>query len=97
MLVKELQRLIRSLDQVNSPYMLDASFQVATQETLARNQEELQKEINGLTMRSLRKRQKQKYWKIWKPQSYAYEMENMSKSSNNYSDNRKKKKKICRR
>ena len=46
-------------------------------------------------MRSLSKRLKQKYWKIWKPQSYAYEMENRSKSSNNYSDNRKKKKDIC--
>ena len=32
-----------------------------------------------------------------KPQSYAYERENRSKSSNSYSDNRKKKKNICRR
>ena len=32
-----------------------------------------------------------------KPQSYAYEMENSLKSSNIYSDNRKKKKNICRR
>ena len=44
-LIEELQRLIHSLDQVNNPYMLDASFYVATQETLSRNQEELQKEI----------------------------------------------------
>ena len=52
-LVEELQRLIRSQDQVNSPYMLDASFQVATQETLARDQEELQKEIkfNNATLK----------------------------------------------
>ena len=52
-LVKELQRLIRSLDQVNNHYMLDASFYVATQETLARNQEELQKEIkfNNATLK----------------------------------------------
>ena len=32
-----------------------------------------------------------------KPQSHAYEMENWSKSSNSYYDNRKKKKNICRR
>ena len=32
-----------------------------------------------------------------KPQSYAYEMENRSKSSNSYADNRKKKKNICHR
>ena len=44
-LIEVLQRLIRSLDQVNSPYILDASFQVSTQEILVRNQEELQKEI----------------------------------------------------
>ena len=31
-----------------------------------------------------------------KPQSYSYEMENISKSSNSYVDNRKKKKNICR-
>ena len=30
-----------------------------------------------------------------KPQSYAYEMENRSKSSNTYADNQKKKKNIC--
>ena len=30
-----------------------------------------------------------------KPQSYAYEMENRSNSSNSYADNRKKKKNIC--
>ena len=52
-LVEELQRLICSIDQVNSRYMLDASFQVATQETLARDQEELQKEIkfNNATLK----------------------------------------------
>ena len=32
-----------------------------------------------------------------KPQSYSYEMENRSKSSNSYADNRKKKKNICHR
>ena len=32
-----------------------------------------------------------------KPQSYANEIKNRSKSSNNYSDNRKKKKNTCRR
>ena len=42
-LIEVLQRLIPSLDQVNSPDMLDASFHVATQEELARNQEELKK------------------------------------------------------
>ena len=40
-----LQRLMPMTDQVNSPNMLDASFHVATQETLARDQEDLQKEI----------------------------------------------------
>ena len=42
-LIEVLQILIPSLDQVSSPDMLDASFHVATQETLAKNQEELQK------------------------------------------------------
>ena len=41
-----LQRLVPSPDQVSNPDMVDASFHVATQETLAKNQEELQKEIN---------------------------------------------------
>ena len=45
-LIEMLQRLIPSLDQVSSPDMLDASFHVATQETLAKNQEDLRKEIN---------------------------------------------------
>ena len=40
-----LQRIIPSLGQVSSPDMRDASFHVSTQETLAKNQEELQKEI----------------------------------------------------
>ena len=44
-LIKMLQKLIPSPSQVSSPDMLDASFHVATQETLAKNQEELQKEI----------------------------------------------------
>ena len=44
-LIEVLQRLIPSPDQASSPNMLDASFHVATQETIARNQEELQKEI----------------------------------------------------
>ena len=44
-LIEVLQRLIPSPDQVSSPDMLDASFDVATQETLAKNQEEFKKEI----------------------------------------------------
>ena len=35
-----------STNQINSLDMLDASFHVSTQETLAKNQEDLQKEIN---------------------------------------------------
>ena len=52
-LIEMLQRLIPSPDQVNSPDMLDASFHVSTQETLANNQEELQKEIkiNNATLK----------------------------------------------
>ena len=52
-LIEMLQRLIPSPDQVSSPDMLDASFHVATQETLAKNQEELQKEIkiNNATLK----------------------------------------------
>ena len=42
-LIEMLQRLIPSPDQVSSPDMLDALFHVATQEPLAKNQEELQK------------------------------------------------------
>ena len=40
-----LQILIPSPDQVSSPDMLDASFHVATHETLAKNQEDLQNEM----------------------------------------------------
>ena len=43
-LIEVLQRLIPSSDQVSSPNMLDASFHVATQETLTKNQEELRKQ-----------------------------------------------------
>ena len=52
-LIKVLQRLIPSPDQVNNPKMLDASFHVATQETLAKNQGYLQKEIkiNNATLK----------------------------------------------
>ena len=42
-LIEMLQWLIPSPDQVSSPDMLDASFHVSTQETLAKNQAELQK------------------------------------------------------
>ena len=42
-LIKMLQRLIPNLGQVSSPHMLDASFHVATQETLIKNQEEWKK------------------------------------------------------
>ena len=45
-LIEMLQRLIPSPGQVSGPHMLDASFHVATQETLVKNQEDLQKEIN---------------------------------------------------
>ena len=41
-----LQRLMSKTDQVNSPDMLEASVHISTQEALAHNQEELQKEIN---------------------------------------------------
>ena len=44
-LIEMLQKLIPSPSQVSNPDMLDASFHVATQETLAKNQEELKKEI----------------------------------------------------
>ena len=52
-LIEMLQRFIPSLGHVSSPDMLDASFHVATQETLAKNQEELQKEIkiNNATLK----------------------------------------------
>ena len=38
-----LQKLRPSIDHVNGPDMLDASFYVSTQETLSKNQEDLQK------------------------------------------------------
>ena len=44
-LMKVLQKLMPSTNHVSSPDMLDSSFHVATQETLTKNQEELQKEI----------------------------------------------------
>ena len=48
-----LQRFIPSPSHVSSPDMLDASFHVVTQETLTKNQEELQKEIkiNNATLK----------------------------------------------
>ena len=52
-LIEMLQRLIPSPDQVIIPDMLDASFHVSTQETIAKNQEDLQKEIkiNNATLK----------------------------------------------
>ena len=52
-LIGMLQRLVPRPGQVKSPHMLDSSFHVATQETLAKNQEELQKEIkiNNATLK----------------------------------------------
>ena len=44
-LIEMLQRLIPSPGQVSGPHTLDASFHVATHETLAKSQEKLQKEI----------------------------------------------------
>ena len=42
-LMEVLQKLIPSTNHVNSPDMLDASFNVSSQEALAKNQEDLQK------------------------------------------------------
>ena len=42
-LIAVLQRLMPSTNQISSPYMLNTSFHVSSQETLAQNQEELQK------------------------------------------------------
>ena len=52
-LIEVLRRLIPSPNQVSSPGMLDSSFHVATQETLAKNQEDFQKEIkiNNATLK----------------------------------------------
>ena len=44
-LIEMLQNLIPSPGRVSSPDMLDASFHVATQKTLTKNQEELKKEM----------------------------------------------------
>ena len=65
-LIEMLQRLIPSPGQVNGPHMLDASFHVATQETLVKNQEELQKEIkiNNATLKQ--EKRKKKYCQIWR-------------------------------
>ena len=52
-LMEVLQKLMPSVDHVNSPDMLDASFHVSTQKTLTKNQEYLQKEIknNNVTLK----------------------------------------------
>ena len=52
-LFEMLQRFIPSPGHVSSPDMLDASFHVAIQETLAKNQEDFQKEIkiNNATLK----------------------------------------------
>ena len=44
-LIKVLQRLMPKTEQVSSSDMLEASVHISTQEALAKNQEELQKEI----------------------------------------------------
>ena len=44
-LMEVLQKLMPSTDHVSSPDMLNASILVSTQEALAKNQEDLQKEI----------------------------------------------------
>ena len=52
-LMEMLQRRMPILDQVSSIDMLDSSFNFSTQETLTKNQEELQKEIkiNNATLK----------------------------------------------
>ena len=45
-LIEVLQRLMPKIDQVSSLDMLEASIHISTQEALAEDQEELQKEIN---------------------------------------------------
>ena len=45
-LIEVLQKLMPKTDQVNTPEMLEASVHISTREALAKNQEELQKEIN---------------------------------------------------
>ena len=40
-LIEVLQRLMPMTDQVNNPYMLEASIHISTQEELAKNKEEL--------------------------------------------------------
>ena len=52
-LIEVLQRLIPKTNQVSSPDMLEASVHISTQEALAKNQEELQKEIkiNNVTLK----------------------------------------------
>ena len=52
-IIEVLQRLMPQTDQVSSPDMLQASIHISTQEALAKNQEELQKEIkiNNVTLK----------------------------------------------
>ena len=45
-LMEVLQKLMPSTNHVSGPDMLDASSHVSTHETLAKNQEDLEKEIN---------------------------------------------------
>ena len=52
-LMEVLQKLMPSTYHVSSTNMLDTSFHISTQETLAKNQEDLQKEvkINNVTLK----------------------------------------------
>ena len=75
-LIVVLQRLIPSLDQVSNLDMSDASFHVSTQETLAKNQEDLQKEIkinNAMLKQEIETKNTPRYGGTIKQQNISYQ------------------------
>ena len=64
-LFEMLQRFIPRPGHVSSLDMLDVSFHVSIQETLAKNQEDLQKEIN-INNATLKQEIEKKYSQIWR-------------------------------
>ena len=64
-LIEVLQRLMPKTDQISSSDMLEASVHIPTQEALAHNQEELQKEIK-INNATLKQEIEKKYCQIWR-------------------------------
>ena len=74
-LIEVLQILMPKTNQVSNPDMLEGSVHISTQEALAKNQEELQKEIkiNNVMLKQERNKSTARYGGTIKQQNRRYQ------------------------